>query len=182
MRIGYARVSTKDQDTRLQTDALQKAGCERVFEETASGAQRDRPELAAVLSHLRSGDVLVVWKLDRLARSVRQLVETIEDLSSRGIGFVSLTEAIDTTSPGGRLVFHVFGALAEFERELIRERTNAGLQSAKARGVQLGRPKSLNDKQLAVARSLKAGGTHSTAQIANHLGVSRATLYRSLAL
>lgn len=121
----------------------------------------------------------MVWKLDRLARSVRQLVETVEDLSARDIGFVSLTEAIDTTSPGGRLVFHLFGALAEFERELIRERTNAGLKSAKARGVQLGRPKSLTDAQVKVAATLRAGGTQSAAEIAKHLGVSRATLYRA---
>lgn len=181
MRIGYARVSTKDQKTRLQADALASAGCEKVFTETASGAQRDRPELAKAIAYLREGDVLVVWRLDRLARSVRQLVETIEELSDRGIGFVSLTEAIDTTSAGGRLIFHVFGALAEFERELIRERTRAGLKSAKTRGVRLGRPKALGQDQISVARSLMAAGKHSARQVAEHLGVSRATLYRSLA-
>ncbi|RYD85966.1 MAG: recombinase family protein [Verrucomicrobiaceae bacterium] len=181
MRVGYARVSTKEQDTRLQQDALGQGGCDKVFVETASGAQKDRPELAKAIAYLRPGDVLVVWKLDRLARSVRQLVETVEDLSERGIGFVSLTEAIDTTSPGGRLVFHIFSSLAEFERELIRERTNAGLTSAKARGVQLGRPKAMTDAQMKVAKTLKAGGDQSAAQIAKHLGVSRATLYRSLA-
>ncbi len=180
MKVGYARVSTKDQDTRLQHDALSDGGCEKVFTETASGAQRDRPELARAIAYLRKGDVLVVWKLDRLARSVRQLVETIELLSERGIGFVSLTEAIDTTSPGGRLVFHVFSALAEFERELIRERTNAGLRSAKARGVQLGRPKSLTSDQLVMAQSLKGAGKHSAREIAEQFGVSRATLYRAL--
>lgn len=181
MRQGYARVSTKEQDAQLQSDALQKAGCERIFEETASGAQRDRPQLALALSHLRSGDVLVVWKLDRLARSVRQLVETVEDLSARGVGFVSLTEAIDTTSPGGRLVFHVFSALAEFERELIRERTNAGLEAAKKRGAKFGRPKSLSKQQIEMGRALKAAGNHSASEIAAQLGISRATLYRSLA-
>lgn len=179
MRVGYARVSTKDQDTRLQEDALSQAGCDKVFLETASGAQKDRPELAKAIAYLRPGDVLVCWKLDRLARSVRQLVETVEDLNARGIGFVSLTEAIDTTSPGGRLVFHLFSALAEFERELIRERTNAGLKSAKARGVQFGRPKALTDAQVKVANTLRAGGGQSAADIARHLGVSRATLYRA---
>ncbi|RYD85330.1 MAG: recombinase family protein [Verrucomicrobiaceae bacterium] len=180
MRVGYARVSTKDQDTRMQQDALVRGGCETVFTETASGAQRDRPELAKAIAYLRKGDVLVVYKLDRLARSVRQLVETIEQLSERGIGFVSLTEAIDTTSAGGRLVFHIFSSLAEFERELIRERTNDGLRSAKARGVQLGRPKSLTSDQLVMARSLKEAGKHSSREIADQFGVSRATLYRSL--
>ena len=136
--------------------------------------------MAKAIAYLRKGDVLVVWKLDRLARSVRQLVETIELLSERGIGFVSLTEAIDTTSPGGRLVFHVFGALAEFERELIRERTNGGLRSAKARGVQLGRPKALTSDQLVMAQSLKGAGKHSAREIAEQFGVSRATLYRAL--
>lgn len=180
MKIGYARVSTREQELALQEEALSEAGCSRIFTETASGAQRDRPELAKAIEYLRPGDVLVVWKLDRLARSVRQLIETVEDLAARGIGFVSLTESIDTTSPGGRLIFHVFGALAEFERELIRERTNAGLKSAKARGVKLGRPRVLSREQLEVARSLKEAGTHSSSEIARHLGVARATLYRAL--
>src|SRR5262250_1590264 len=114
MMVGYARVSTQDQDTDLQLGALKKAGCERIFEETASGAQRDRPELAAALDYVRAGDQLVVWKLDRLARSLKQLIETVENLEARQIGFLSLTEKIDTTSPGGRLIFHIFGALAEF--------------------------------------------------------------------
>jgi DNA invertase Pin-like site-specific DNA recombinase len=180
MKVGYARVSTRDQDARLQTEALTEAGCEKVFEETASGAQRDRPRLAEALTYLRKGDTLVVWKLDRLARSLRQLIETVELLHQRDIGFVSVTEAIDTTTPGGKMIFHVVGALAEFERDLIKERTNAGLASAKARGVQLGRPRAMTDAQIAVAQSLKAAGELSSGKIAEHLGVSRATLYRTL--
>ena len=180
MKIGYARVSTRDQNLSLQEEALTNFGCEKIFVETASGAQRDRPQLKEALSYLREGDVLVVWKLDRLARSLRQLIETVDDLSSRKIGFASVTEAIDTTTPGGKMIFHVFGALAEFERELIRERTATGLIAAKARGVRLGRPNSLSAKELGVARSLKQAGEMTAAQIADHLGVSRATLYRAL--
>ncbi len=180
MRVGYGRVSTKEQDTALQTRALGEAGCERIFTETASGAQRERPELASALQFLRPGDTLVVWKLDRLARSMRQLIETVEQLSESNVGFISLTEAIDTNTPGGRLVFHIFGALAEFERELIRERTKAGLKAARERGVAVGRPKALVGDQLKLARSLKAAGAHSGAEIAQILGISRATLYRSL--
>ena len=180
MKVGYTRVSTRDQNSALQTTTLSDAGCERIFEESASGAQKNRPQLKEALSFLREGDTLVVWKLDRLARSLRQLIETVEDLHERGIGFVSLTENIDTTTPGGKMIFHVFGALAEFERELIRERTNAGLKAAKDRGVKLGRPRSLDDDQIAIARSLKAAGSMTSAQIAEHLGISRPTLYRLL--
>jgi DNA invertase Pin-like site-specific DNA recombinase len=180
MRVGYARVSTGDQTTDLQTDAMTSAGCERIFQETASGAQRDRPELMKALEFLRAGDVLVVWKLDRLARSLRQLIDTAEELQTRGIGFVSITEGIDTTSAGGKLVFHIFGALAEFEREMIRERTKAGLKAAKSRGRRLGRPSALSENQVKMARSLKAAGDLSSTEIAKQLGVSRATLYRVL--
>src|SRR5262249_49047447 len=148
MLIGYARVSTQDQDPALQLDALAAIGCERVFVEKASGVQRDRPELKAGLSFMREGDVLVVWKLDRLARSMRQLIETVEGLAERGIGFRSLTEAIDTTTPGGRLVFYIFGALAEFERSIIRERTMAGLKAAADRGRRGGRPPALSPDDL----------------------------------
>ena len=125
--IGYARVSTAEQDTALQTGALNKAGCERVFEDTGSGAKADRPGLADALAYLRDGDVLAVWRLDRLGRSMPHLIETIGALEARGVGFRSLTEAIDTTTPGGRLIFHVFGALGQFERDLIRERTKAAV-------------------------------------------------------
>jgi Resolvase, N terminal domain len=132
--LGYARVSTTDQQPQLQVDALERAGCYRVFTETASGARADRPTLEQLLDQLRPGDTLVVWKLDRLGRSLRHLVDTVTGLADRGIGFRSLQEAIDTTTPGGKLVFHIFAALAEFERDLIRERTAAGLAAARARG------------------------------------------------
>ena len=132
MLVGYARVSTQEQDLALQLDALRAAGCEKVYEEKASGAQRERPAFQAALGYMRRGDTLVVWKLDRLARSLKQLIETIEELGGRGIGFRSLTEAIDTTTAGGKLVFHIFAALAEFERGVIRERTLAGLRGPRA--------------------------------------------------
>lgn len=135
MLIGYARVSTAEQNLELQTDALRQVGCSRVFVETASGAQRDRPELEAALDYVRSGDVLVVWKLDRLARSLRQLIDNVESLETRNIGSRSTTEQIDTTSAGGKLVFHLFGALAEFERAIIRERTVAGLEAARTPAI-----------------------------------------------
>jgi DNA invertase Pin-like site-specific DNA recombinase len=147
MLIGYARVSTADQTLALQQDALQEAGCDKVFTDTASGSKQERAGLEDALSHVRKGDTLVVWRLDRLGRSLRHLIDTITDLSQRGIGFRSITENIDTTSSGGKLVFHIFGALAEFERDIIRERTNAGLQAARARGRLGGRPKALNSSK-----------------------------------
>jgi DNA invertase Pin-like site-specific DNA recombinase len=134
MKIGYARISTSEQSLNLQTDALEKAGCEKIFSDIASGAKDDRKELLAAIEFCRKGDSLVVWKLDRLGRSLKHLIETINILIEKKVGFVSVQESIDTTTPGGKLIFHVFGALAEFERELIRERTNAGLKSARARG------------------------------------------------
>jgi DNA invertase Pin-like site-specific DNA recombinase len=154
--LGYARVSTADQQPALQVDALQAAGCYRVFTETAGGARADRPVLAQVLDQLGPGDTLVVWKLDRLGRSLRHLVDTITGLADRGVGFRSLQESIDTTTPGGRLVFHVFAALAEFERDLIRERTTAGLAAARARGRNGGRPPVLDSGQVELARELYA--------------------------
>ena len=180
MLIGYARVSTQDQKPALQLDALKLAGCGRVFEEKASGAQRDRPQLKAALEYMRSGDTLVVWKLDRLARSMKQLIETVEELEGQGIGFRSLTEAIDTTTPGGKLVFHIFGALAEFERSIIRERTRAGLDAARARGRRGGRPPKLQEKDLVAARAMLANNTITVEDIARRLQVSPATLYRHL--
>ncbi|RVT87402.1 recombinase family protein [Rhodobacteraceae bacterium CCMM004] len=146
MRVGYARVSTQGQTPALQLNATGAAGCGTVFVEKASSAQRDPPELTVALDYMRDSDTLVVWKLDRLARSMKQLVETVEGLEARGAGFRSLTEAIDTTTPGGRPVFHIFGALAEFERSIIRERTCAGLDAARARGRTGGRPRKLTAK------------------------------------
>ncbi len=181
MDIGYARVSTGEQTLDLQRDALAKAGCDRVLEETASGAKADRPVLQEALAYARAGDTLVVWRLDRLGRSLPHLIETVAALAARGIGFKSLTEQIDTTTPGGKLVFHVFGALAEFERDLTRERTHAGLAAARARGRTGGRPKKLSDpKQLALARRLYRDGQTDVATICATLGISRATLYRHL--
>lgn len=180
MLIGYARVSTRDQDTALQLRGLTEAGCEHVFEEKASGAQRDRPQLSTALEYAREGDTIVVWKLDRLARSMKQLIETVEALEERGVGFKSLTENIDTTSPGGRLVFHIFGALAEFERGIIRERTLAGLDAARASGKKLGPKPKLTEKDLAAAKALLASGDLTVAEVAERLGVSRPTLYRHL--
>ncbi len=176
--VGYARVSTRDQNPALQSEALLAAGCERIFEEAASGAQRDRPQLIAALDYLRPGDTLIVWKLDRLARSLKQLIETVEELERRKIGFRSLTEAIDTTTPGGRLVFQIFGALAEFERGLIRERTRAGLESARAKGRFSGRPVKITDKDIQTAKALLANTELTVAEAARRVGVSPATLYR----
>ena len=180
MLIGYARVSTQEQNLEAQLDALQAAGCERTFTEKASGAQRDRPELKAAIDYMRPGDTLVVWKLDRLARSLKQLIETVEGLGERDIGLRSLTEQLDTTSPGGRLVFHIFGALAEFERAIIRERTMAGLEAARSRGRVGGRPPSLNEKDLAAARALMSNPEITVAEIARRLGVHPSTLYRAI--
>jgi DNA invertase Pin-like site-specific DNA recombinase len=181
MDIGYARVSTGEQTLDLQLDALQKAGCGKIYQETASGAKAERPVLQDVLGYLRAGDTLVVWRLDRLGRSLKHLIETVSLLAERGIGFKSLTEQIDTTTPGGKLIFHVFGALAEFERDVIRERTQAGLAAARARGRFGGRPKKLRDaKQLELAHTLYAGGQTDIATICATLGISRATLYRYL--
>ena len=182
MLVGYARVSTADQKPELQLDALRQVGCERIFVEKASGAQRERPELKAALDYMRdnTSDVLVVWKLDRLARSLKQLIETVEDLDRRKVGFRSLTEAIDTTSAGGRLTFHIFGAMAEFERSIIRERTRAGLDAARARGRKGGRPPALSKKDIAAARALLADPEITMEDVAARLKVAPSTLYRHL--
>lgn len=180
MLVGYARVSSNDQNPQLQLDALTAAGCEKVFEEKASGAQRDRPQLIATLEFMRSGDTLVVWKLDRLARSMKQLIETVERLEAAGVGFRSITEAIDTTTPGGKLVFHIFGALAEFERGIIRERTQAGLKAARDRGRVGGRPPALSSQDLAAARAMLLDPEITMEAVASRLGVAPSTLYRHL--
>lgn len=180
MIVGYARVSTLDQNLDMQRDALEKAGCEQVFEDHVSGASNERPGWAQAQAVLRKGDTLVVWRLDRLGRSLKHLIDTVNELDSRGIGFKSIGESIDTTTPGGRLVFHIFGALAEFERELIRERTQAGLAAARARGRKGGRPRKLTPRQVATARTLLKDREHSVTEVAATLGVSRSTLYRAL--
>jgi len=178
MLIGYARVSTIDQNLALQRDALTEAGCGKIFTEQMSGAVADRPALHDALEFARGGDTLVVWKLDRLARSMKQLIETIEKLRVRNIGFRSLTEALDTTTAQGLLVFHMFSALAEFERSLIRERTRAGLAAAKRLGRTGGRPSKMTDDDIEAARALLANPDIGVTQIAHRLGVSPATLYR----
>lgn len=179
-QLGYARVSTGDQDAALQVDSLKSAGCYRIFTDTASGSLETRPELSKVLDQLRPGDTLVVWRLDRLGRSIRHLIDQLAGLQERGIGFRSLQENIDTTSSGGRLVFHVFAALAEFERDLIRERTNAGLQAARARGRTGGRPALLTEDKLRTARRLYEQQDMTVEKIGAVLGVSRTTIYRAL--
>src|SRR5215470_2268313 len=178
MLIGYARVSPVDQNLAFQRDALTEAGCAKIFTEQMSGAVTDRPALHEALEFARSGDTLIVWKLDRLAQSMKQLIETVETLRVRGIGFRSLTEALDTTTAQGRLVFHMFGALAEFERSLIRERTQAGLAAARRLGRTGGRPPKLTEDDIDVARVLLANPDIGVTQIAHRLGVSPATLYR----
>src|SRR5574339_303818 len=180
MLVGYARVSTADQTLTLQQDALTKAGCERIFTDTASGSRADRPGLDEALDFARPGDTLVVWRLDRLGRSLRHLIDTVSLLQERGIGFKSLQEQIDTTTSGGKLVFHVFGALAEFERDLIRERTQAGLLAARARGRLGGRPKALDARKAQIAQTLYHDKTNAIPDICRTLRISRATLYRYL--
>jgi DNA invertase Pin-like site-specific DNA recombinase len=180
MLIGYARVSTGDQNTKLQIDALKRAGCKRIFEEKASGARADRPELAKAMAIAREKDILVVWRLDRLGRSLPHLITTIRGLGDQGVGFRSLTENIDTTSSGGKLVFHLFGALAEFERDIIRERTKAGLAAARAQGRIGGRRRVMTAEDLKLARALIADPSWTRDAIASKIGVSHMTIYREL--
>ena len=178
MLVGYARVSTAEQSLTLQQDALEKAGCGRIYTDVASGALDARPGLVDALDYVREGDTLVVWRLDRLGRSLRQLIEQITALETRKVGFRSLTESMDTTTSGGRLIFHVFGALAEFERAVIRERTLAGLASARARCRLGGRPRAMTDAQVEMARTLLADRTRPIVEVCTALHVSRTTLYR----
>ncbi len=180
MNIGYARISTTDQNLDLQIDELKKAGCERIFQDIASGAKSDRKGLREAIEFARSGDVIVCWKLDRVGRSLRDLIETINTLKDRGIGFRCLTQPVDTTTSAGMLVFQIFGAMAEFERSLIRERTQAGLQAARARGRLGGRPKADNSQRIEIASSLYRDGKVSVAEICKNLKISRATFYRDL--
>lgn len=179
--IGYARVSTLDQDPALQLDALTAAGCTKIFDDCASGTRADRPGLSQALDYVRHGDVLVVWKLDRLGRSLPHLIETIAALEQRGVGFRSITEAIDTTTPGGRLVFHLFGALGQFERDLIRERTRAGLKAAAARGRKGGRKPVVDSEKLQRARTMMAKGL-TVREAAARLRIGKTSLYEALRL
>ncbi len=183
MKFGYARVSTGDQNIDLQIDQLQEAGCEKIFQETASGAKTERRELAQLLEHVRDGDVIVIWKLDRLGRSLKHLVELVSQLTERGVGLKSLNDPIDTTSSQGKLIFNIFASLAEFERDLIVERTQAGLKAARARGRNGGRPKGLSaDATLkaVAAETLYKEGKLSANEIASNPGISKTTLYSYL--
>jgi len=177
--LGYARVSTTVQDPALQHDALRAAGCRWVWTDTASGSRADRPQLLEVMAALGEGDTLCTWRLDRLGRSLPHLIDTVRGLEDRGVGFRSLQESIDTTTPGGRLVFHIFGSLAEFERDLIQERTKAGLSAARARGRLGGRPTVLTAAKAKQAQRMIAEGTP-LVEVATVVGVSRSTLYRRL--
>jgi DNA invertase Pin-like site-specific DNA recombinase len=180
MLVGYARVSTIEQNVAPQIDELKKAGCERIFRDKVSGAKAERPGLQEAMDFLREGDSLVVWRLDRLGRSLKHLIETVTIMEERGIGFRSLQEAIDTTTSGGRLVFHIFGALAEFERNLIRERTLAGLRAARARGRVGGRPRKLDAKKTELAYQLYDEKKYAINEICQMLEISKPTLYAYL--
>lgn len=180
MRIGYVRVSTSDQNPNLQQDALMKAGCDKVFEDVATGSLVTRPGLCEALEYCREGDILVVWRLDRLGRSLKHLIETVSGLANRNVGFQSLQEGMDTATSGGRLIFNIFGSLAEFEREIIRERTNAGLKAARARGRNGGRPRKLNDQKVLMARNLMANNEINIGEICRTMQISKSTLYRNV--
>ena len=178
MLIGYARISTIDQKLDLQKDALVNAGCEKIFSDVAGGAKTERVKLKEAMEFLRKGDVLVVWKLDRLGRSLKHLIQIVSDLEEQGIGFKSLQENIDTTTSGGKLIFHIFGALAEFERAIIRERTKAGLAAARSRGKLGGRPCKMNEASIKIAQALYDKRDISIKSICEQLGISKGTLYK----
>ena len=180
MRIGYARVSTHEQNLDLQKDGLKTAGCEIIFVDKVSGVAAARPGIDNILSYLREGDTLLVWRLDRLGRSLKDLIDLVGKLEERNIGFQSLQEAIDTTNSGGKLIFHIFGALAEFERNLIQERTKAGLAAARARGKKGGRPKALNEQQRALVIRLYNERKNSIKEICEMMNISKPTLYSYL--
>ncbi len=179
-KVGYARISTQDQNLDLQVDELKKSGCKRIFSDKVSGAKTERKGLKKALDYLREGDVLVVWKLDRLGRSLKHLVEIIASLEEQGVGFCSLSENIDTTTSGGKLIFHIFASLAEFERGLIRERTLAGLKSARARGRIGGRPRKMNEKKVRMARALLEDGSLTVKDVCKQLDIGKTTLYKYL--
>ncbi len=181
MRVGYARVSTIDQNLALQFDALLAAGCDKIFQDKISGAAKDRPALKEAIDFMQENDCLVVWRLDRLGRSLRDLIEIVENLERGHIGFISLQEGFDTTTSGGKLIFHIFGALAEFERNLIKERTNAGLQAARARGRLGGRREKLCSEQAKTLKKMYEDREYSVREICNFMGISKPTLYRYIA-
>lgn len=180
MKVGYARVSTKEQNLHLQEDALKEAGCEEIYTDIASGSKSQRPGLDKALEFIRAGDTLVVWKLDRLGRSIQHLIETVSALSKRKVAFKSLQENIDTTSSGGKLIFHMFGALAEFERDLIRERTEAGLKAARARGRMGGRPSLLDDRQIKRMLEMYEEQKNTVSEICKIYEISRPSFYNYL--
>jgi DNA invertase Pin-like site-specific DNA recombinase len=179
MKYGYARVSTNSQDTKLQIDALVEAGCKKIYEDKMSGSKTDRPELNQCLKAMDENDILVVWKLDRLGRSLQHLITVVHELEQQNKGFQSLTESIDTTNPTGKLIFHIFASLAEFERSLISQRVIAGLEASKKMGTKFGRPNALTDKDKEMAIVMFNGGATKGA-IANHFGVARQTIYSLL--
>ena len=181
MLIGYTRVSTDDQNMDLQLDALRKAGCEKIYSDQLSGGLSERPGLTMALEILRPGDTLVIWRLDRLGRSLKDLIHLVEQLEKKTIGLKSIQEHLDTTTAGGRLIFHLFGALAEFERNLIKERTRAGVNAARARGRQGGRPRLLEPKKRDLAIRLYEERKHSVAELCGMMGISKSTLYNYLA-
>lgn len=180
MKVGYARISTNDQCLYMQTDSLKNAGCEEIYSDIASGVKSQRPGLEQALAYLREGDTLVVWKLDRLGRSIQHLIQCVQDLQKKGIGFQSLQENIDTTTSGGKLIFHIFGALAEFERDLIRDRTRAGLKAARARGKMGGRPPLLDTRQIERLIELYHEGKSTVAEICKIFSISRPSFYNYL--
>ncbi len=178
MLIGYSRISTPSQKLDLQNDELKKAGCEKIFSDVVSGAKTEREGLNQALKYLRKDDILVIWKLDRLGRSLKHLIKIVEELNENGIGFKSLQENIDTTTGTGKLIFHIFGALAEFEKDIIRERTIAGLKAARARGRKGGRPKKMNDKKIEMAQAMYDKKTIPIMDICRKLEISKVTFYR----
>ena len=180
MLLGYCRISTHEQNLDLQMDALKSAGCEKIFQDIASGALDARKGLSEALDFARKGDTVTVWRLDRLGRNLKHLIQTVTDLNERGIAFKSLTESLDTGSPGGRLIFHIFGSLCEFERDLLRQRTLAGLAAARARGRVGGRPIVMDAAKIEMARTLLTNKGLSIAQVCSAIGVSKPTLYRGL--
>jgi DNA invertase Pin-like site-specific DNA recombinase len=180
MLLGYARVSTDEQDHALQIEALERVGCERVFIETASGTRTDRPELAKMLEQARSGDTVIVWRLDRAGRSLRHLIDIIDDLQRRGVALRSLTEGIDTSTATGRLLCGILGAVAQLEVEALRERTRSGLRIAAQNGRKGGRPPVLNETKVRAAKAMLAAGTMSAVEVARHLGCAPSTLYRHI--